>query len=292
MPFDTQLSPIAAGVRTSCQLCPSHGSCLVNGLSAHELSRWNSVLLAHVPLTQTGKSLFATGDPANAVFVVRAGCIKTYTVDEDGNERVRGFHLPGDVIGLDSFGAAHYPAGAVAVVPSQVCRVSKGQLQLLMTDNSSLTQHLFERASRELRLALSLSGDYTAEQRMAAFLLHMLERMASAAPCASAGGERSFSRTPAAAPCASAGDVRSISFTPAVGRGADGVIKLPMTRRDVANYLRLATETVCRVLTRFEEKGWLKSTDKTLRLNAPVALWALAEPVGICQPRLSLSRAA
>lgn len=274
MPFDAQLSPVAAGIRTSCQLCPAHGNCLVNGLPANELSRWSSALLAHVPLTQAGKSLFATGEPANAVFVVRAGCIKTYTVDEDGNERVRGFHLPGDVIGLDSFGAAHYPAGAVAVVPSQVCRVSKGQLQSLMTDNSGLTQHLFERASRELRLALALSGDYTAEQRMAAFLLHMLERMAPAAPCASAG------------------DVRSISFTPAAGRSADSLIKLPMTRRDIANYLRLATETVCRVLTRFEEKGWLKSTDKTLRLNAPVALWALAEPVGISQPRLSLSRAA
>ena len=256
MPFDAQNFPVAPGIRTSCQLCPSHGTCLVNGLPAGELSRWSSALVAHVPLTQAGKSLFATGEPANAVFVVRAGCIKTYTVDEDGNERVRGFHLPGDVIGLDCFGAAHYPSGAVAVVPSQVCRVSKGQLQSLMTDNSGLTQHLFERASRELRLALALSGDYTAEQRMAAFLLHMLERMAPA------------------------------------GRSADSSIKLPMTRRDIANYLRLATETVCRVLTRFEEKGWLKSADKTLRLNAPVALWALAEPVGISQPRLSLSRAA
>lgn len=256
MPFDAQLSPVAAGVRTSCQMCPSHGTCLVNGLPAKELSRWNSALLAHVPLTQAGKSLFATGEPASAVFVVRAGCIKSYTVDKDGNERVRGFHLPGDVIGLDCFGAAHYPAGSVAVVPSQVCRVSKGQLQSLLAGNPGLTQHLFERAARDLRLALALSGDYTAEQRMAAFLLHMQERMAPD------------------------------------GGGADSAIKLPMTRRDIANYLRLATETVCRVLTRFEEKGWLKNTDKTLRLNAPVALWALAEPVGISQPRLRLSRAA
>ncbi len=256
MPFDAQHFPVQTGIRTSCPLCPSHSRCLVDGLSVGELSRWDGVLLAHLPLTQAGKSLFATGEPASAIFIVRAGCIKTYTVDEDGNERVRGFHLPGDIIGLDSFGAAHYPAGAVAVTPAQACRVSKGQLQAQLTGNPGLMQHLFERAGRDLRLALALSGDYSAEQRLAAFLLHMQDRMAPA------------------------------------GRGTNSGIKLPMPRRDIANYLRLATETVCRGLTRFEEKGWLKSTDKTLLLCQPAALWALAEPVGISQPRLGLSRAA
>lgn len=252
MSFDRQDFPITAGIRASCHMschvCPARGNCVVKGLPASELSRWNSALLAHVPLTQAGKSLFATGEPATAVFVVRAGCIKSYTVDEDGKERVRSFHLPGDVIGLDCFGASHYPSGAVALVPSQVCRVSRRQLQSLLSGNPELTQHLFERTSRDLRLALALGGDYTAEQRMAAFLLYMQERTA-----------------------------------PAAGRVMDTSIKLPMTRRDIANYLRLATETVCRVLTRFEQKGWLKNTDKTLRLNAPMALWALAEPVAISQ---------
>lgn len=62
-----------------------------------------------------------------------------------------------------------------------------------------------------------------------------------------------------------------------------------MSRRDIASYLRLATETVCRVLTRFEDKGWIISADKTVTLREPAALWALAEPVGICRPRLRLA---
>jgi CRP/FNR family transcriptional regulator len=49
----------------------------------------------------------------------------------------------------------------------------------------------------------------------------------------------------------------------------------------MGSYLRLATETVCRVLTRFEQKGWLVSRDKRLDLTDVDALREIAEPVGL-----------
>lgn len=240
----------AATVRSQCTLCPTGEHCLTGGLPEPELQQWAGLLVPHIPLPQPGRFLFSAGAVADAVYMVRAGCIKTYTVDGQGRERVRGFFFPGDVVGLDAVGAGHYPANATAVIASQVCRVTKGQLQPLLTRAPALNQRLMERLSQDLRLALALQGDYSAEQRTAAFLLHLQERLEPQ-------------------------------------RG--GVLRLPMSRRDIADYLRLATETVCRVLTRFEDKHWISSEDKRITLRQPAALWELAEPVGICYPRLRLA---
>ncbi len=250
MPFDRlSLSTANEATRAACNMCPAGARCLTAGLSEDDMQRWAGALIPHLPLPQSGKSLYAAGTVADAVYVMRAGCIKTYTVDGEGNERVRGFFFPGDVVGLDTIGVSHHDASAVTVVPSQVCRVSKGQLQSLTLQVPALARNLLDCLSSELRLALALGGDYSADQRVAAFLLFMQERLGESA----------------------------------------GVLRLPMSRRDIANYLRLATETVCRVLTRFEHQGLITSADKRISLHEPVALWALAEPVGICRPRLRLA---
>ena len=151
---------------------------------------------------------------------------------------MRGFHFPGDLLGLDALGTASYPSSAVAVSPSQVCRLSKGQLQLFKSQPDQL-RRLLESTSRELRDALALSGNYTAEQRVAAFLIDMEDRLAA--------------------------------------EPGDG-FSLPMTRRDVANRLRLATETVCRVLGRFADHGWLRG-GTTLQILDREPLTALAGPI-------------
>lgn len=250
MAFDTFGSTTTApAARTTCTLCPVGGSCMTNGLSQVDLQRWSSLMIPHLSLAQSGRALYSAGATAESVYVVRAGCIKTYTVDGEGNQRVRGFFLPGDVVGLDAIGIGHYPENAVTVIASQVCRVAKGQLQNVLMTTPALGQRVMERLSSQLRLALALGGDYTAEQRVAAFLLHIDERLSH----------------------------------------SGNAMKLPMSRRDIGSYLRLATETVCRVLTRFEDKGWIISADKNLTLRDPTALWSLAEPVGICRPRLRLA---
>lgn len=250
MPFDPVAPPaVNEAARGGCSLCPAGPRCLTAGLPEADLRRWANAQIRHQPLAQAGKSLYAVGAVADAIYIVRAGCIKTYTIDDSGNERVRGFFFPGDVVGLDAIGIGQHDVNAVAVLPSQVCRVTKGQLRALTEQAPALARKLVEYLSRELRLALALSGDYSAEQRVAAFLLLMHERL----------------------------------------DGHASELRLPMSRRDIANYLRLATETVCRVLTRFEQKGWITSVDKRISLHEPAALWLLAEPVGICRPQLRLA---
>jgi CRP/FNR family transcriptional regulator, anaerobic regulatory protein len=246
MLFDgsTELLPTAtAATRPNCELCPAGRHCMIAGLPRDITARWNALVQCHVTLAETGRTLFAAHDAATAIYVVRAGCVKSTTIDDDGNERVRGFHLPGDLVGLDALGSDRYPSSAVAVVPSQVCRVPKTLLMQKFGESPVLAQRLLERVSRDLAQAQALAGDYNADQRVAAFLLNMQQRL-----------------------------------DPLPGAAA----RLPMSRSDIANYLRLATETVCRVLTRFAAKGLIQSDDRKIRLLQPVPLHVLAGPVGLC----------
>jgi CRP/FNR family transcriptional regulator len=242
MPFDAQLtsrSPEAQACHLRCTVCPAASACVIHGAARADVERWNAAVEAAVSLASAGKTLVEAGAPAAAIYTVRAGCLKSFTVDADGTERVRGFYLPGDIVGLDALGGDSFPATIVAVMPSQVCRIPAVAVQRLMAESPFLARRLLDRTSAELAQALTLAGDYTAEQRLVAFLLSMRQRLGAH------GGE----------------------------------LKLPMTRRDIANYLRLATETVCRVLARLEAQGRIRSDSKTVRLVNARALHATAFPV-------------
>ena len=239
MPFDAQtlLTEVQA-CRVRCAICPAASACAIQGALRAEVERWNAAVEAVIALASPGKTLVEAGTPAAAIYTVRAGCLKSFTVDADGNERVRGFYLPGDIVGLDSLGGDSFPATVVAVTPSQVCRIPAAAVRRLMAESPFIARRLLDRTSAELAHALTMAGDYTAEQRLAAFLLSMRQRLGAQ------GGE----------------------------------LKLPMTRRDIANYLRLATETVCRVLARLENQGQIRSDSKTVRLVDARALHATAFP--------------
>jgi CRP/FNR family transcriptional regulator len=242
MPFDLQpqASLEAQTCRVRCGVCPTVAACVIRGAGRVDVERWNASVENQIALPAAGKTLFEAGAPATAIYTVRAGCLKSFTVDTDGTERVRGFYLPGDIIGLDSLGADAFPATVVAVTPSQVCRIPAEQVRRLMAESPVIARRLLDRTSAELAHALAMAGDYTAEQRLATFLLSMRQRL-----------------------------------------GGQADIKLPMTRRDIANYLRLATETVCRVLTRLEGQGQIRSDSKTVHLVDARALRALASPTGL-----------
>jgi CRP/FNR family transcriptional regulator, anaerobic regulatory protein len=242
MPFDMlSTGPVIVdgqACHLRCAVCPAASACVIRGAASAEVERWNAAVEATLSLATAGKTLVEAGTPANAIFTVRAGCLKSFTVDADGTERVRGFYLPGDVIGLDALGGDAFPATIVAVTPSQVCRISAAQVRKLMAESPFLARRILERTSAELAQALTMAGDYTADQRIAAFLLSMRQRLGA----------------------------------------PSGDLKLPMTRRDIANYLRLATETVCRVMGRLENHGQIRSDSKTIRLIDPRALRLIAFP--------------
>lgn len=231
-------------VSSQCGQCPVQAQCLASGSSAAVLSRWQQAARPGPDLRDSGNILHTAGDAVHHIYIVRSGCLKIYTVDSDGQERVRDFHLPGDIIGLDAAldGGVHRVTAA-AVTPSQVCALPQREVLALLEQSPLLARRVLQRLSHALAEAQSLAGDYTADTRVAAFLLQMQLRLP---------------------------------------RPPSGALQLPMTRRDIANYLRLATETVSRVLTRFAAEGLIRSDRQRIHLTDPAALQRLAAP--LCAP--------
>ncbi len=246
MPFDA--APIA--IKIDCLICPVQ-SCLARRGSPEQATAFGDILAPRIALMPGRGALYRNGDRLRSIYSVRGGCIKASTFDSDGNERIRGFYLPGDLIGLDALGDGTCLATAAAVVPSQICAAPISELRQLMLRNPELAQRVMEQTSRELALALALSGDYSAEQRLAAFLLQMRDRM-----------------------------------------GGGSVLRLPMAQRDIGNYLRLATETVCRTLKSLERCGLVSLADRSVRILSEARLGQIAEPVGLLRQQEWISHAA
>ena len=200
------------------------------------------VLVEHVGPFREGDHIFREGDPFNAIAAVRAGTVKTYVNDASGREQVLGFFLPGEVIGLNAIHASRYPCNAVALDTVMLCRFSFPMMATLAGRMPGLQRHLFNLLSQDIGKASVLSGNFTADERLAAFLVMLSRRFA----------ERGFSANR---------------------------MRLTMARTDIANYLRLAPETVSRVLRRLQDEGVLKVDRRDMEILQPEVLDALAHHV-------------
>ncbi|MBP6458186.1 MAG: helix-turn-helix domain-containing protein [Pseudoxanthomonas sp.] len=200
------------------------------------------VLVDHVGPFREGDHIFREGDPFNAIAAVRAGTVKTYVNDASGREQVLGFFLPGEVIGLNAIASSRYPCNAVALDTVMLCRFSFPMMATLAGRMPGLQRHLFNLLSQDIGKASLLAGNFTADERLAAFLVLLSRRFA----------ERGFS---------------------------EHRMRLTMARTDIANYLRLAPETVSRVLRRLQDEGVLKVDRRDMEILRPEVLDELAHHV-------------
>ena len=221
--------------------CAFSHACRAQGMDKAALLDLH-MLIEHAGPLHAGEHVFREGDPFEAIAAVRAGTVKTYIIDRDGHEHVLGFHLPGEVIGLNAIDADRYPCNAVALDTVMLCRFSFPKISILAARLPGLQQHLFRLMSRDIGNAVLLAGDWTADQRMAAFLLGLSRRLA----------ERGFS---------------------------PDRFQLTMARTDIANYLRLAPETVSRVLKRFQDEGLLRVDRREVELTGRERLRELAATI-------------
>ncbi len=222
-----------------CRTCAFAGACLAVGYGKPELAELHC-LVEHVGPFRSGEHVFRTGDPFRAIFAVRSGTVKTSTVDKDGREQVLGFYLPGEVIGLNAIYPDRFPCEAIALETSYFCRFSFPAMSALASRMPAVQQHLFRLLSKELGAASLLAGDHSADERMAAFLIDLAERYAA----------RGFSGSK---------------------------FQLSMSRGDIANYLRLAAETVSRVLSRFRSQGLIAIEGRELELLDAPALRGIGQ---------------
>ena len=226
---------------TFCSTCAFSSACLSQGLDKAALGELH-VLVEHIGPFHEGEHVFRQGDDFTAIAAVRAGTVKTYVVDPAGHEQVLGFFLPGEVIGLNAISQARYPCNAVALDTVMLCRFSFPRMTALAARMPGLQHQLFRLLSRDIRAAIRLGSDGTADERFAAFLVDLSQRLAA----------RGFSATR---------------------------FRLTMPRTDIGNHLRLAPETVSRVLKRFQDERLVAIDHREVELLDADALRALAAPV-------------
>lgn len=175
-----------------------------------------------------GQHLYRPSDTPACVYSIFSGTLKTYRISHDYREQISGFHFPGEMLGLDALLGRPVRSGAVALDTVVVCRFPAAAL--LKLANQAAMSQLLERFGHEItRLEEHLSLDtLSAEQRLAAFILWVAEKLSS----------------------------RSTELT----------IHLPMSHKEIGNYLRLVPETVSRLLARFQERGWLSISGRELNV--------------------------
>ena len=226
-----------------CLQCPVRALSVCNAIQPGDLA-----ILASASVTISvapGGTFVSEGDEAEHFFVVTAGTAKVFKLLPDGRRQITGFATPGDFLGFAAF--ATYSFGVEAVERVRLCRFTRARMHALLNDFPALEKRLLEAVSNELIVAqeqMLLLGRKTARERVATFLL----------------AQEGVSRDDAL-------------LHPSEPR----VLRLPMARRDIAEYVGLTTETVSRTIT------WLKKQDlinlvraSTILIRDPVRLQRLA----------------
>jgi len=202
----------------NCQDCGFSQLCLPFSLNDAELDKLDHIIQRKRP-SHKGDHLFEAGKPLHALYAVRTGSFKTYTLSEQGEEQITGFHLPGDVIGFDAIGNQLHPSYAMALETAMVCEIPYQNLDNLLDQLPKLRQQLMRLMSQDIsgdQQMMLLLNRKTAEEKLAAFLTNLAQRF----------GNRGFSRKE---------------------------FRLTMTRGEIGNYLGLTVETISRLLGRFHK---------------------------------------
>lgn len=237
-------------LRRTCKTCALYELCLPAGIDEAGLIQLDAVVRDRHSLNR-GDMLYRDGEPFTALYVVRAGALKTYVQDAAGEVQILGFHLPGEIIGFDALATDFHISHAEALERSSICELPFARLQQVTRDVPALQRQLLRVISREVvseHAHLTTMGKQQAQERLAGFLHSMADRYARLR--------------------------------------RDGMsLTLPMSRADIANYLGLVVETVSRGFTRLEDMGVLAVNRKQVRILRPDLLANLCTPNGVDAPR-------
>lgn len=224
-------------LKRNCAQCSLVQLCLPASIGGEDLARLDRAVLTRRPLRR-GDRLFNAGQPMRALFIARDGAFKSYTQDENGELQVIGFHLPGELMGLDGMASERHRCSAEALSSANVCEVPFSQLQQIASQVPGLQRQLMRIIGRGMtqdHQHLQMMGRKQALERLAIFLHSLSERYA------------------------------------ALGQPPRRFM-LPMSREDIANYLGLVLETVSRLFGKLQQQGVIALDRRRVDILDPVAL--------------------
>lgn len=225
----------------NCQDCGFSQLCLPFSLSEQEMSKLDEIIQRKRPLHK-GDILFESGAPLKSLYAIRTGSFKTFTLTEQGEQQITGFHLPGDVIGFDAINTEQHASYAEALETGMICEIPYANLESLLGQLPKLRQQMMRLMSQDIQAdqqMLLLLNRKTAEQKLATFLNHLASRY----------GNRGF------------------SFKD---------FRLSMTRSDIGNYLGLTVETISRLLSKLHKEQVISVDGKLITILDDAMLKQLA----------------
>src|SRR4030067_516705 len=119
-----------AQLKISCQHCGARQLCFPYGLDESEVDCLDIIVKQNRPLNR-GEHLFRTEDHFSCIYVVRSGAVKSYVTTESGEEQVTGFHLSGELLGLDGIYREYHACSAIALDTTTVCKLPMDLLEEL-----------------------------------------------------------------------------------------------------------------------------------------------------------------
>jgi CRP/FNR family transcriptional regulator len=213
------------------------------GLSEEELDLIDD-MVASRRTVKRGTLLFRNGEKFTSLYAIRTGFFKTCVASEDGRDQVTGFQMAGEVVGLDGIVNDYHTCDAVALEDAEVCVMPFDRIEELSREVNSLQRHVHKIMSREIvreHGVMLLLGSMRAEERLATFLLNLVQRLHA----------RDFSQSE---------------------------LILRMTREEIGSFLGLKLETVSRTFSRFAEEGIVEVKQRHVRILNTDALKDIVNP--------------
>jgi len=235
-----KLAPVSASIKTikvACSSCNLRELCMPMGVSTQELDRLDDMVATRRKVKR-GATLFRNGEAFTSLYAIRTGFFKTCTATEDGRDQVTGFQMAGEIIGLDGIVNDHHTCDAVALEDAEVCVMPFDRIEELSREVNALQHHVHRIMSREIvreHGVMLLLGSMRAEERLAAFLLNLVQRLHA----------RGFSQSE---------------------------LVLRMTREEIGSYLGLKLETVSRTFSKFAEDSIVEVRQRNVRILDTEAL--------------------
>ena len=213
------------------------------GLEVSEMKKLDEMIEKRRQVKQ-GQMLYANADPFTSLYAIRTGFFKTCVVNEDGREQVTGFQMAGEIIGLDGIVTDQHSCNAIALEDAEVCIMPFASVEDLSREIPALQRHVHRIMSREIvreNGMMMMLGNMRAEERLAAFLLNLVQRLHA----------RGFSQSE---------------------------MVLRMTREEIGSYLGLKLETISRTFSKLSDDGIIEVKQRYVKILAPDALKKLSNP--------------
>lgn len=217
--------------KVACSNCNLRELCMPVGLDTTDMQKLDSIVATRKHVKQ-GQMLFSNGDPFTSLYAIRTGFFKTCVSNEDGREQVTGFQMAGEIIGLDGIVSDHHSCNAVALEDAEVCIMPFANVEDLSREFPVLQRHVHKVMSREIvreNGMMMMLGNMRAEERLAAFLLNLVQRLHA----------RGFSQSE---------------------------MILRMTREEIGSYLGLKLETISRTFSKLSEDGIIEVKQRYVKI--------------------------